>query len=137
MKKTLGYLVLGLFVLIALPACNIAEKYANNNKAATQWLDTNAGSATIDVTGRWHADNWGGGTLTQKGNKITGTLGDYVANGVVKGRTVYLTLSNDGWVYYTIMARPDSSGALQGYSSESVPYSQVDEKTFSMVRSSL
>lgn len=135
--KTLGYLVLGLLVVLALPACNTAEKYAANNAAAKQWLAANSGSASINVGGRWHADSWGGALLSQSSGKITGTLGDYTVNGVVKGRVVYLALSEDGWVYYTIMAKQTASGALEGFYSGEVPYSPADEKAFSMERTSL
>jgi len=135
--KTLGFLVLGLLVVLALPACNTAEKYAANNAAAKQWLAANAGASYIDVSGRWHADSWGGAMLTQTANKITGTIGDYTVNGVVKGRVVYLALSEDRWIYYTIIAKLTSSGALEGYYSGDVPYAPADEKPFTMVRTSL
>jgi hypothetical protein len=135
--KTLGHLVLGLLLVLALPACNTAEKYAANNAAAKNWLDANAGKSYINVSGRWHAESWGGALLTQTGNKITGTIGEYTANGVVKGSTVYIALSSDGWVYYTVMAKPAPTGALEGFYCGDVPFSPTDEKTFTMVRSNL
>jgi hypothetical protein len=130
--KTLGYLVLGLFVLLALPACNTAEKYAANNAAATQWLNANAGKALIDIGGRWHVEE-----LVQKSNRITGSIGEYTANGVIKGRTVYIALSSDGWVFYTVIVKPTATGALEGFYSGEVPYSLGDERMITLKRSNL
>jgi hypothetical protein len=135
--KTLSYLIMGLLVVLALPACNTAEKYAANNAAAKQWLAANTGTASINVSGRWHAESWGGALLTQTGNKITGTIGEYTANGVVKGRIAYIALSEGGWVYYTVMAKPTSSGTFEGFYSGEVPFSQADQRIFTMIRPNL
>jgi hypothetical protein len=125
--KTLGTLALGLLILAALPACKTAEKYAANNAAAKQWLAANAGKPAINVSGRWHAEDWGASRLTQTGNKITGNIAQYTATGVVKGRIVYLTLAEDGWVYYSVMAKLKPEGPLEGYYSREVPSSDSDE----------
>ena len=44
---------------------------------------------------------WGLGEFRQKGNDVTGVLGNYVIKGVVNGEQVYLVMFYGGEVYYT------------------------------------
>ena len=135
--KTLGILLLGVLATLAFPACNTTEKYAQNNAAGMRWLNINAGTPKINITGRWHSAVWGGALLSQNGNRITGTIGDYQANGVVRGDIACIALSSEGWVYYTIMARLTAPDSLVGYYSSEVPYSPSDESAFALTRSVL
>jgi hypothetical protein len=135
--KTLRCLLLGVLVTLALPGCNTAEKYAQNNAATAQWLNANAGIPSVDVSGRWHSDDWGGTFLTQKGNRITGYVGKYPVGGVVKGRTIYLALTEDGWTYYTVTAASVQKNAIEGFYSDSVPFAPQDESPFQLLRTNL
>ncbi len=73
--KTLGFFLLGVFVMLMLPGCNLAERYHQNNTATAEWIDANAGIPTINISGKWHSDDWGDAVLVQKGNRVTGAIG--------------------------------------------------------------
>jgi hypothetical protein len=135
--KTLGPLALSVLVALALPACKTAEKYAKNNAATAQWLNANAGSSSIDVSGYWRSDDWGLSYFTQKGNRVTGRLGKYPVGGVVRGRSLYLAVTEDNWTYYTVVAAQVQKGVLEGFYSDSVPFSKEDQSPITLVRTSL
>lgn len=52
-------------------------------------------TSSVDITGTW--EGWIEGTLvlTQSGNNVTGTLGEYPVTGTVEGNTVSLTVAFD------------------------------------------
>jgi len=82
------------------------------------WLDSMAGTTTMNMTGVWDAGGafaggWGEGRFTQTGNRISGTLGVYNVDGVVNGTKVYLVLAG-GNVYYTAHLNKASDGSYVG-----------------------
>jgi hypothetical protein len=134
--KTLGRLALSVLVALALPACKTAEKYAKNNASTAQWLNANAGVASIDVSGYWKSDDWGLSYFSQKGNRVTGHLGKYPVGGVVRGHTLYLAVTEDNWTYYTVVAAQVQRGVLEGFYSDSVPFSAGDQSPITLLRTS-
>jgi hypothetical protein len=127
--------VLAAVAALALTGCNLKEKYARNNAAATEWLEANAGKSSVKISGAWEASDpgWGAILLEQTGNKVTGSIGSYTVDGHVKGDTAYLALKSDGWVYYTVVAKM-SSGKLLGFYSPSVPFSSEDQSAIHLRR---
>lgn len=90
----------------------------------------------MNVSGRWEdatEDNWGVTYLTQRGNKVTGKIGLYAANGVVSGSRVYLSLSENDWVYYTVEAQMQGS-MLEGLYSGDVPFKASSAERFAFRR---
>jgi len=92
---------------------------------ADAWLASKAdtGSPAVNISGKWQdaeydysksgpqywihqvrggSLGWGLGEFRQKGNDVTGALGDYVIKGVVNGEQVYLVMFYGGEVYYTV-----------------------------------
>ena len=97
--KLLPVLALAIF----LSGCNSPQRFEANRTAAQAWLSSKAGTARSNVTGAWHdatQDDWGDARLVQRGNKITGTLGNYEVDGVMNGSRVFFALKADDW-YYT------------------------------------
>ena len=56
----------------------------------------------------------------QRGNKITGMLGDYEVDGVMNGSRVFLALKADDWYYYSVEA-VHKGPVLEGLYSRGVP----------------
>ena len=56
----------------------------------------------------------------QRGNKITGMLGDYEVDGVMNGSRVFLALKADDWYYYSVEA-VHKGPVLEGLYSRWVP----------------
>jgi hypothetical protein len=86
-----------------------------------QWLNAKSGGepSKIDITGRWRDAQgtgfftWGEGYLRQKGNKVSGVIGDYKITGIVSAATVYFVFLHADTVYY--MARLEMfQGSLTG-----------------------
>ena len=75
-----------LLAALVLTGCKSAEDYARNNNATAGWLEAHAGQPSINVAGQWHSDDWGDALFQQKGNRVTGILGDYPIGGVLSGR---------------------------------------------------
>lgn len=135
--KTLGFLLLGALIAAVLPGCNLAERYHENNAATAQWIDANAGIPKINVSGKWHSDDWGDAILTQKGNRVTGHIGNYPVGGSVKGSTVFLALTDDGWTYYTAIAEMTWQKNLEGSYCDSVPFEPEGREPFQLIRAGL
>ena len=112
--------VVALLCAFSFAACN-QEKYQKNNADGAAWLGQHTRKASTSIKGEWISPDWGTGTFKQTGRKVTGSLGDYAADGVVSGRNVYLLLISDGWVYYTAVLEKNSAGALVGHYSEGIP----------------
>lgn len=128
--KQLFLLVL-VALAFALPACNSPQRYQANNQTAETWLASNAGKASGNLTGKWKDatyEEWGDAELVQRGNKVTGTLGNYEVNGVVNGSRVYLALMADKWYYYSVEAQ-HSSSVLKGRYSRGVPVQLTESKS--------
>ena len=92
---------------VLLTACNSPQRFEANRTAAQSWLSGKAGTAQGDLSGAWRdgtREDWGEGRLVQRGNKITGMLGDYEVDGVMNGSRVFLALKADDWYYYSVEA---------------------------------
>jgi hypothetical protein len=111
-----------LLAALVLTGCKSAEDYARNNNATAGWLEAHAGQPSINVAGQWHSDDWGDALFKQKGNRVTGILGDYPIGGVLSGRTLYLAITSDGWTDYTAILEPTSPRTLAGQYSDGVPF---------------
>ena len=108
---------------VLLTACNSPQRFEANRTAAQSWLSGKAGTARGDVSGAWRdgtREAWGDARLVQRGNKITGTLGDYKVDGVMNGSRVFLALKADDWYYYSVEAL-HKGPVLEGLYSRGVP----------------
>ena len=108
---------------VLLTACNSPQRFEANRTAAQSWLSGKAGTARGDVSGAWRdgtREAWGDASLVQRGNKITGTLGDYEVDGVMNGSRVLLALKTDDWYYYSVEAL-HKGAVLEGRYSRGVP----------------
>ncbi len=57
--------------------------------------------------------------------KLSGIFRDhYVVNGVVSGKSAFITLIDDDWVEYTVELKRKNRGELTGFYSPSVPFSR-------------
>jgi hypothetical protein len=119
--KALPFLV-AIALALADFGCKSAEDYARNNTATAGWLDAHAGQPAINVAGQWHSDDWGDALFKQKGNRVTGILGDRPIGGVLSGRTLYLAITDDGWTDYTAVLEPRGPRTLAGQYSDGVPF---------------
>jgi len=126
--------VLVLAVILVLTGCKSAEDYARNNTATAGWLEAHAGQPAINVAGQWHSDDWGDALFKQKGNRVTGILGDYPIGGVLSGRTLYLAITSDGWTDYTAILEPQGPRTLAGQYSDSVPFTAADNRPIQLTR---
>lgn len=115
--------------------CNLKEKYAINNQKADQWLAGQRGSGGVQVGGSWESREFGWGAIRfeQEGSKISGAMGNYTARGHVRGSRVYLALSSNGYVHYTVVLKKSGS-TLAGFYSPSVPFSQDDQAAVNLYR---
>ena len=124
--KLLVAILLGILPL-ALSSCNLKEKYARHNAGAQKWLDVHKGAQGMNISGTWNSDDddWGAARFEQNGNEVNGAIGHFQAKGYTKGSEVFLSLADDGWVYYTVHLKK-SGNRLQGFYSESIPFSDDD-----------
>jgi hypothetical protein len=116
-------ILIALLAAAVLSACNSPERYEANRKAAEGWLSAQTGSAHGNVSGKWTDatyDGWGDAELVQKGNKISGKLGNYDVTGVANGSRVFLALSSDRWYYYSVEAEHAGS-ILRGHYAKGFP----------------
>lgn len=108
---------------ILLTACNSPQRFEANRAAAQSWLSSQAGTARGNVSGTWRdetRDAWGDARLSQRGNKISGTLGNYEVDGVMSGSRVFLALRADDWYYYSVEA-VHKGPVLEGRYSRGIP----------------
>lgn len=137
MKTKAFVVVSGLAAALLLTtACTTTEKYAANQAATDSWLAQSQGAAGIDVGGLWEPVEfgWGGsGRFEQRGNKISGALGNYTVRGVVNGNRVYLAFISNGWTHYTGVLKKRGS-MLGGFYSSSVPFSSADQGSLNLRR---
>jgi hypothetical protein len=116
-------LVMIFLLAVPLAACNSPQRFEANRSAAQAWLAAQAGASAGNVSGQWRdvtADAWGDAELVQRGNKITGTLGNYEVEGVVNRSRVFLALKADAWYYYSVEA-VHKGAVLEGRYSRGVP----------------
>lgn len=136
MKKKIISLSASLLLAAALAGCNTAEKYAANQAATDAWLQSKAGRAGVRVSGLWEPmeTGWGGaGRIVQKGNTLSGALGEYTLRGVVSGSDVYLAFIYNGWTYYTASLKLRGN-ILGGFYSSSVPFSSRNQGSLNLRR---
>ena len=110
-------------IAFLLAGCNSPQRFEANRTAAQAWLSSKAGAARSNVSGIWQdatRDAWGDARLVQRGNKITGTLGNYEVDGVMNGARVFLALKADDWYYYSAEA-VHKGPLLEGRYSRGVP----------------
>ncbi len=88
------------------------------------WLDTKTAKPEIDVSGIWNSPEWGAAEFEQAGNKVSGTLGDYPAKGVVSGNHLYLLMYSGNNIHYTADLKATRKGKLTGVYSK---YTIIDE----------
>lgn len=122
-------LFIPLIFLVCLTACNSPKRYEANRKAAEGWLAAEVGSSRGNISGKWTdatIDGWGEAEFVQKGNQISGTLGNYEINGVANGSNVFLALSSDKWYYYSVQAE-HSGSVLKGHYAKGFPVKPKDE----------
>ncbi len=86
------------------------------------WLSTiSTGEAPeIDISGEWYDAEgnfffgWGEGYLRQNGNNVNGAIGNYLVEGRVSGKKIYLVFLSGGEVYYTARLKRFEDGVLKG-----------------------
>jgi hypothetical protein len=115
---------------LILSSCNTAEKYAQNNDAAAAWLAENKGNASTSISGSWLPGDhgWGMARLEQNGNQVTGAIGSYQVEGSINGKTAYLAMKDNGWVYYTAILKRTGKDFV-GFYSDSVPFDSETQST--------
>ncbi len=69
----------------------------------------------VNLTGIWTSNEWQNCYLNQSGADLSGQLGDYIVEGVVTGKEVYLFLSYGTRVYHTMKLTATSPDDLIGY----------------------
>jgi hypothetical protein len=102
-----------------------------NRSGAQTWLDSCAGVAAVNLTGKWSdatEDSWGDADLMQTGNRVSGNLGMYEVDGTVSGVCVNLALKTDDWYYYSVVAVA-SRNAIEGYYSREFPPELIKGKS--------
>lgn len=105
--------------LAALWACSSAVL---KQEEIPHWLSQISTGAPpeIDLTGKWYDAHgnvvfgWGEGYLRQDQNSVSGAIGNYLIQGRVAGKTVYLVFLSGGAVYYTARLEMFEEGLLKG-----------------------
>lgn len=133
MKALLRIFLPGIFA-IAISACYTPADYKRNNTATAAWLSENAGTSRLNLNGAWYVDGWGDAFLEQEGNKITGHIGRFPVGGVVKGTTLFLAITDEGWTSWTAILAYAGPGHMKGYYSEQVPYTEDDREDIELKR---
>ena len=99
---------------LVLSACQTTETIKKNQVAAQGWLDSQAATARINVSGSWFAESWGKADLKQSGRNVSGTIDTYEVRGVVSGGKAYLTAWDSGKCYYAIILSQAGRNVLTG-----------------------
>jgi hypothetical protein len=68
-----------------------------------------------NLTGIWTSSEWQNCYLNQSGADLSGRLGDYIVDGLITGKDVYLFLSYGTRVYYTMKLSATPTDDLIGY----------------------
>ncbi len=136
--KSFATLVGAVVFGLSLSSCTILqEKYAANEKAATAYLaEKKSSPARTNIEGVWYSPDWGIILLNQEpGGRLTGSFsGFYNVDGVVSGRNVYLTLTDDKWTEYTVELVAKGREKLVGNYSENVPFAADDQHEVVLTR---
>lgn len=112
MSELRGLLLL--LVISMLPACSGLTR-----KDTNAWLDTKTASSSLNMTGEWDSGGvwsggWGSGKFIQEGNRFTGTLGLYYAEGVVSDEQIYMVIYSGSKIYYTAILKTSDNGLYMG-----------------------
>ena len=106
-------LLLYVSLLPLLPAHLDARNLDTKGKA---WLDSKGKEPPTDVSGTWHAKDWGRVVLNQSAGSrdVTGKGDGWDITGVVSGMHVFLLFSSRGTVVYSAELTSDGGSALSG-----------------------
>lgn len=116
--KNIGLLIL-ILSIIFLFACSCG---ALKKEEIPNWLlRISTGEAPeIDASGKWYDAKgnyifgWGEGYLRQDKDHIYGAIGNYIVEGRVSGKKVYLVFLSGGKVYYTARLEMFEDDTLRG-----------------------
>ena len=113
---------------LGLTGCNTKERYAKNSAAAQAWLAANPASGQMRIAGNWTSGDevWGEAKFQQSSNRISGSIGLYTVEGHVKGQDVYLLMSQNGLVHYSVVLKKKGN-TLSGFYSDRVPFSTKNQ----------
>jgi len=105
-----------MLILLAVMSCRTGAAIAPNYDT---WLEAQNMPSQMNVSGRWDAgESWSGGwgeaNLIQQGRNVNGTLGLYTVKGVISHKTMFITLTSGGYVYYSAKLDMKNDGSLSG-----------------------
>ena len=128
--KTLATTLTAFLIAASLSSCSwLKWKYEKNEAASAAYLsEKKSASAGMNIEGLWFSPQWGMVVFNQEPDgRLSGIFRDhYVINGLVSGRSAFITLIDDDWVEYTVELRRKSREELVGFYSPSVPLSEKD-----------
>jgi hypothetical protein len=128
--KTLATTLSAFVLMVSLSSCSyLKEKYAKNERASVAYLsEKRTAPARTNIEGVWYAPQWGIVALNQeRDGTLSGIFPEYyVVNGVVSGKSAFITLIDEEWVAYTVELKRKNRGELTGFYSHSVPFSEKD-----------
>lgn len=115
MKRKTGIIskvLLAILLIWGLLSCASTPNY-------DEWLGAHNLPAAMDVTGKWNAGTswaggWGEANLVQQDRNVYGTLGLYSVRGVVSKKSLFITISSGGYVYYSARLDMKEDGSLSG-----------------------
>jgi len=105
--KTVFILML-LFVIIGCQSAMHIDQECQN------WINSNAGSPGMDITGTWKNTNWGDAILKQQGNSVSGYLGDYSVTGSIDGKMMFIGIYYGQSLYYSAILELVEKNILRG-----------------------
>jgi hypothetical protein len=128
--KTLLTTLTAFAVAVSLSSCSwLKWKYEKNEAASVAYLsEKKSAPAGMNIEGLWYSPQWGMVVFNQQPDgRLDGIFRDhYVINGVVSGKSAFMTLIDDDWVEYTVELKRKSGEELVGFYSPSVPFSEKD-----------
>jgi hypothetical protein len=130
LMKTLLTTLTAFAVAVSLSSCGwLKWKYEKNEAASVAYLsEKKSAPAGMKIEGLWYSPQWGMVVFNQEPDgKLSGIFRDYyVINGLVSGKSAFMTLIDDDWVEYTVELKRKSREELVGFYSPSVPFSEKD-----------
>lgn len=99
------------------------DYYGNLLETSRNWLKNNAGKPNVNIDGMWSdmaMRSWGDPVFLQISNTIAGSMSwnrrsPYSVEGSVNGNMVYLILTYDGYLYYTMVLKSSSNTMMGKY----------------------
>jgi hypothetical protein len=127
-----------LLLSLGLSGCNNKECYAKNSAAAQAWLAANPASGHMRVAGTWTpgVEGFGEAKFQQKGRLVMGTIGLYSVKGHVRGKDVYLVMSQKGWAHYSVVLKKKGN-TLSGFYSDALPFSTRNQSSLINAKNTL